>query len=201
VRGPVKPVAGRGRRPGNVDTRAEIVDAARAVFAEEGYARASLRAIARRAEVDPALIHHYFADKAALFAQTMALPIDPRQVKDEATAEGFSGERLIERFLAQWERGGAGASAFVTLAQAMVASPDVADSIREFVAERVGLHGAPGDDEATMLRRRSLVASQLLGIAWTRYVMRMEPMASAPRVEVARWAGPTIDRYAQGPLA
>jgi AcrR family transcriptional regulator len=197
---PVKPVAGRGRRPGNVDTRAGIVDAARAVFAEVGYAQASLRAIARRAEVDPALIHHYFADKAALFAQTMALPIDPRQVKDEVNAEGFSGERLVERFLAQWERGGVGSSAFVTLAQAMVASPDVADSIREFVAERVGLHGAPGDDEATMLRRRSLVSSQLLGIAWTRYVMRMEPMASAPRAEVARWAGPTIDRYAQGPL-
>jgi hypothetical protein len=51
-----------------------------------------------------------------------------------------------------------------------------------------------------MLRRRSLVSSQLLGIAWNRYVMRMEPMASASRAEVARWAGPTIDRYAQGEL-
>ncbi len=192
----------RGRRPGNLDTRNEIVEAARAVFAEVGYAQGSMRAIARRAAVDPALIHHYFADKATLFVETMALPIDPRHVKHEVHAGGFSGERLVESFLAQWERGSrSGSPAFVSLAQAMAASPEVADNMREFVAERVGLHGAPGDDEPTMLRRRSLVSSQLLGIAWTRYVMRMEPMASASRAEVARWAGPNIERYAQGKLA
>jgi AcrR family transcriptional regulator len=194
-------MVGRGRRPGNVDTRAEIVEAAREVFSEEGYAEASMRAIARRAEVDPALVHHYFADKAALFVETMALPIDPRRIKDEVEAGGFSGERLVERFLAQWERAGESGSAFfVSLVQAMVASPDVADNVREFVTERIGLHGAPGDDEETRRLRRSLVSSQLLGIAWTRYVMRLEPMASAPRADVARWAGPTIDRYASGPL-
>ena len=121
------------------------------------------------------------------------------RIKDAATSEGFSGERLIERFLAQWEQGGGpGSPTFVSLAQAMTASQDVADNVREFVAERIGLHGAPGDDETTMLRRRSLVSSQLLGIAWNRYVMRMEPMASASRAEVARWAGPTIDHYALG---
>ena len=97
---------GRGRRPGGVDTRAEIVHAARAVFAEQGYAEVSMRAIARRAGVDPALIHHYFADKAALFVETMGLPFDPREIKDEVSAEGFSGELLVERFLAQWEQAG-----------------------------------------------------------------------------------------------
>ncbi len=194
-------MVGRGRRPGNVDTRAEIVAAARAAFAEEGYAEASMRGIARRARVDPALVHHYFSDKAALFVETMALPVDPREIQTDVEARGFSGERLIERFLARWERDGeSGSLQFVGLAQAMVASPDVADNIRQFVAERIGLHGAPGDDGATKEMRRSLVSSQLLGIAWNRYVMRMEPMASASRAEVARWAGPTIDRYASGPL-
>jgi AcrR family transcriptional regulator len=194
-------MVGRGRRPGNVDTRAEIVDAARAAFAEVGYAEASVRAIARRAHVDPALVHHYFADKAALFVETMALPVDPREIKVAVEARGFSGERLVERFLAQWEPGReTGSPLFLSLAQAMVASPEVADNVRQFMTERVGLHGAPGDDEAMQLRRRSLVSSQLLGIAWTRYVMRLEPMASASRAEVARWAGPNIDRYALGPL-
>jgi AcrR family transcriptional regulator len=189
----------RGRRPGKVDTRAEIVEAARAVFAEGGYAAVSMRAIARRAEVDPALVHHYFGDKAALFVETMALPVDPRLVKEEATAGGFTGERLVERFLAQWEQGsGPGSPAFVSLVQAMAASTEVADNMRQFVAERIGLHGAPGESEEIKLRRRSLVSSQLLGIAWTRYVMRMEPIASASRAEVARWAGPTIDRYNMG---
>ena len=187
---------GRGRRPGNVDTRAEIVAAARRSFAEVGYAAASMRGIARRADVDPALIHHYFADKAALFAETMALPIDPKRVSDEVNVEGFSGELLVERFLAQWEQGeGPGSPTFVNLVQAMAASPIVADNVRQFVADRVGLHGAPGDSEAIRLRRRSLVSSQLLGIAWNRYLMRMEPMASTSRAEVARWTGPTIDRY------
>src|ERR1700722_4351025 len=115
-----------GRRPGKVDTRAEIVTAARAAFAELGYAGASMRGIARRAGVDPALVHHYFADKAALFVETMALPIDPPHGKEGVDVAGFSGERLVERFLAQWEQGeGPGSSAFVGLAQAMAASVEV----------------------------------------------------------------------------
>jgi hypothetical protein len=57
-----------------------------------------------------------------------------------------------------------------------------------------------GEDAATSRRRRSLVSSQLVGLAWTRYVVRMEPLASADRAEVAAWAGPTIDRYATGKL-
>jgi AcrR family transcriptional regulator len=193
--------AGRGRRPGNIDTRAEIVDAARAVFSEHGYSEASMRAIARRAGVDPALIHHYFTDKAALFVETMALPVDPRAIKEQVQDEGFSGERLVERFLSQWERGKEpGSPSFIGLVQAMAASPDVGDNMRQFVTERIGLHGAPGDSEATQRLRRSLVSSQLMGIAWTRYVMRMEPMASASRAQVAKWAGPNIDRYATGEL-
>ena len=194
-------MVGRGRRPGRADTRAEIVAAARAAFMEEGYSVVSMRAIARRAEVDPALVHHYFADKAALFAETMALPVDPRQIRGDFDAEEFSGERLIERFLAQWERGrGSESPEFVNLMQAMATSAHVAESVRQFVAERVGVHGRPGDSEELKLRRRSLVGSQLLGIACNRYLMRMEPMASASRTEVARWAGPTIDRYATGAI-
>jgi AcrR family transcriptional regulator len=195
--------ADRGRRPGRGDTRAAILEAARAVFYEQGYAGASVRAIARRAAVDPALVHHYFGDKAALYIETMALPIDPKAVKEAVTAEGFSGERLIERFLAQWERGpGPGSPAFVSLAQAMAASREVADGMREFIVERVGLHGPFGgdEDEETRMTRRALVGSQLLGIAWARYVMRMEPIASAGRAQVARWTGPTIDRYVSGRL-
>ena len=72
--------AAAGRRPGNVDTKSEIVEAAKRVFAAKGYDGASLRAVAREAEVDPALVHHYFDGKAALFVAAMALPFDPRSV-------------------------------------------------------------------------------------------------------------------------
>ena len=70
-----------GRRPGNVDTRGEIVEAAKRVFADKGYDGTSLRGVAREAGVDPALVHHYFDGKASLFVAAMALPFDPRQVK------------------------------------------------------------------------------------------------------------------------
>jgi len=193
-----------GRRPGKADTRAEIVAAARAAFAELGYERASIRGIARRASVDPALVHHYFADKSELYIETMHLPIDPHQVQAEVVegAGGFSGERLVERFLAQWEMQSAGAdsTSFVTLAQAVTASPQTADAMREFLSDRLGTHGSAGEDPVTQSRRRALVSSQLLGLGWVRYVMRVEPIATADRADVARWVGPTIDRYVNGQL-
>jgi AcrR family transcriptional regulator len=197
-------MARAGRRPGKADTRSEIVEAARAAFAQLGYEGASIRGIAKRAGVDPALVHHYFADKADLFIETMALPMDPHQVAADVVADGreFSGERLVELFLAQWEQGPetGGSASFVTLVQATAASPRTADALREFLNARLTPHGPPGDDEDTQRRRRALISSQLLGLAWVRYVMRQEPIASADRRDVARWVGPTIDRYAAGEL-
>ncbi len=188
-----------GRRPGGVDTRGEIIEAARAVFSSAGYTRASLRSIARRAGVDAALVHHYFDDKAALFVAAMELPVDPHEVQREATAGGFSGAAVVERFLAQWEEDPRGASpSFTALVQAMAASPQAAAAMREFLAERIMPHGPAAESDAAWARRRALISSQLLGLAWTRYVMAMEPLASAPRADVARWVGPTVDRYAKG---
>jgi AcrR family transcriptional regulator len=187
-----------GRRPGGADTRAEIVAAASLEFAEGGYAGASLRAIARRAGVDPALVHHYFADKSELFVAAMDLPGDPQAVAQEATVPGggFLGERVVERFLAQWEEDGvSGSPAFVAMAQAVASSPEAADAMREFLAERLTHGGGPFDDVDVAHVRRALISSQLVGLGWTRYVLRIEPLASAPRAVVARWAGPTLDRY------
>jgi len=193
-----------GRRPGNVDTRAEIVAAARTAFAELGYQRASIRGIAKRAGVDPALVHHYFTDKSELFIETMDLPMDPQRVQSQVVADGrpFSGERLVERFLAQWEQGppGVGSPSFLTMVQAVASSPQTADAMREFLSDRLGTHGTAGEDAVTQSRRRALVSSQLLGLGWVRYVMRVEPIATADRADVARWVGPTIDRYVNGQL-
>ena len=77
-----------GRRPGNADTRGAIVEAAKRVFAAKGYDGASLRAIAREAGVDPALVHHYFDGKASLFVAAMALPFDPRHVQEQTSSAG-----------------------------------------------------------------------------------------------------------------
>src|ERR1700679_4100590 len=96
-----------GRRPGKGNARDDIVQAARETFATQGYEGTSLRAVARAAGVDAALVHHYFDGKDDLFMTAMALPFDPRQVKQAAEAEapaaGFLGSAVVEGFLTMWD--------------------------------------------------------------------------------------------------
>ena len=191
-----------GRRPGGQDTRSQILAAARAEFRDRGYTAATIRRVATRAGVDPALVHHYFADKAGLFVASVELPADPRAVQAQArSGGGLDGARIVERFLAQWEDGVAEpGKPFVTLTQAMSSSPEVATAVREFLTERVWANTpAPADEETQA--KVALVSAQLLGLAWARYVVRMEPIASTPRAQVAAWAGPTIEAYITGTLA
>ena len=191
-----------GRRPGKVDTKGDIIEAARRVFASKGYDGASLRAIAREAGVDPALVHHYFDGKASLFVAAMALPFDPRTVKDGAGTGAKVGGPDVESFLAMWDRAEGTGSDFASCAAAMAASPAVADAIREFVAERVWsvLIPNPGESEAVTARRRALVSAQLMGLAFTRYILRVPPISTASPRQIARWVGPTLRRYAEEPL-
>jgi AcrR family transcriptional regulator len=189
-----------GRRPGSPQTRDAILEAARAEFAAAGYSAASVRRVARNAGVDPALVYHYFADKPGLFVACLDLPVDPRIVQVQAQQGQLSGSRIVERFLAQWEDDSVEPGrSFVTLTQAVSSAPEVARALREFLTERVWAHRADGDEEATA-RTAALVSSQLLGAAWARYVVRMEPFASASRAEVAAWIGPTIEAYITGRL-
>jgi len=193
-------VSRAGRRPGGADTRAEILDAARAEFGERGYTAATVRQVARRAQVDPALVYHYFADKPGLFVACLDLPADPRAVQTQARGTELDGARIVDRFLAQWEEGEAEpGKPFVTLTQAVSSSPEVARAVREFITERVWSR-VPGSEGETAARTTALVSSQLLGAAWARYVIRMEPFASASRSEVASWIGPTIEAYITGRL-
>src|SRR6202046_5581195 len=104
-----------GRRPGNVDTKSEIVEAAKRVFAAKGYDGASLRAVAREAGVDPALVHHYFDGKASLFVAAMALPFDPAQVADHAPGadeSGSIGAGIVLGFLTMWDKAEGSGSSF-----------------------------------------------------------------------------------------
>jgi AcrR family transcriptional regulator len=190
-----------GRRPGGPDTRASIVQAARAEFTERGYNAATIRQVARRAGVDPALVYHYFADKAALFVASIDLPADPREVQRHAQGRRLDGARIVEAFLAQWEEGAAEPGrSFVTLTQAVSSAPEVARAVREFLTARVWAH-RPAAQDAAVARTTALVSAQLLGAAWARYVIRMEPLASASRAEVAAWIGPAIEAYITGQFA
>jgi AcrR family transcriptional regulator len=191
-----------GRRPGAVDTRGDIVDAAARVFADKGYDGASLRAIAREAGVDPALVHHYFEGKASLFIAAMALPFDPRTVKERAGTGRRADGPDVEAFLTMWDQAEGSGSSFASCLAAMAASPSVADAIREFVAERVWSQLTPpeGEGEAMAERRRALVSSQMMGLAFIRYIMRVPPISTASPKQIAGWVAPTMRRYTDEPL-
>lgn len=187
-----------GRRQGDPQTREAIADAARAEFLEHGYTATTIRAIARRAEVDPALVYHYFTDKVTLYTSTLSLPADPRQIMNDVRTSAISpGVRLVEAFLAQWEIGpGQPGQSFVNLVQAMSSSPEAARGIREFLTDRVWGQRPDGGDATWW--RTAAVSSELIGLAWNRYIVRMEPLASAPLPEVAKQIGPALERLMFG---
>jgi AcrR family transcriptional regulator len=187
-----------GRRQGDPRTRETIVDAARAEFLERGYAATTIRSVARRAEVDPALVYHYFTDKPTLYGSTLSLPADPRQILNDVRAGTASpGVLLVEGFLAQWETGpGQPGQSFVNQVQAMSSSPEAARALREFLVDRVWDRLGDGDESARW--RTVAVSSELIGLAWNRYVVRMEPLASATVREVAEHVGPALERLMFG---
>ncbi|GAB3053883.1 TetR family transcriptional regulator [Intrasporangium mesophilum] len=186
----------RGRRPGGVDTRAVILDAARAEFAAKGYDGTSLRGIARAAEVDPALVHHYFDGKPALFAEMLGAPINPAVLFEQI----FSGDRetlgwrVIETFLRVWDppesRDG-----LVALFRSSMTSDDAARLLREFLGREVfsRIAAATGAPDAQL--RGTLAASQVFGLVVLRYVLQVPALVEASNEEIVARLGPVLQQH------
>jgi AcrR family transcriptional regulator len=197
-----------GRRAGDSGTREAILEAARAQFAERGYDGATIRAIAAGAGVDPALVHHFYGTKERLFTAAMQLPIVPSEVITAALAgesrpAGVSvGEHLVRSALAVWESADV-RTAFVGILRSALTSDQAAAMLREFVTQAilgpVASVADASDPERTPFRA-ALVGSQVLGLALTRYVMQLGPVAAATPDELAAAIGPTVDRYLTGQL-
>jgi AcrR family transcriptional regulator len=195
-------MARTGRRPGNQGTREAILAAAKEAFAELGYDKASIRHIATSAGVDPALVHHYFGAKDQLFLAAMEVPIDPGKAIQEVLAGGLDGigERLVRMFLTVWDSpAGVPAAAIVRSAashewSARILREFITSQILRRVVDRLGLDPKEGPLRAT------LVASQLTGLILTRYIIKIEPIASVPRETLVAAVAPTIQRYLSGPL-
>lgn len=190
-----------GRRPGKQDTRRAILAAARESFAERGYDGATIRQIATGAGVDPALVHHYFGNKEQLFAATINFPVDPGELLQRVFSGDLesAGERLVGTFVSVWDSpvGAAG----VALLRSAVSSESAARLLREFLTTQIirrGLAGLDIDPREAPLRG-SLVASQVAGLAVIRYILKIEPLASAPPETVVAAIGPTIQRYLTDP--
>ncbi len=187
-----------GRRSGSPDTRSEILDAAKRVFGNVGYDRATVRGIATEAGVDPSLIYHYFGTKDQLFAASIDIPIPAAEALRsvfEADREDL-GRRLAETFFFVWEQEAARASLLGILRSAMGGEDQAAEAFRQFLTTSVLEQISPliGGDNPRL--RALLMASQLVGVAMTRYVMRLEPIASAPIEEIVELVAPRIQSYA-----
>lgn len=191
-----------GRRPGNPDTREAILAAAREAFAERGLDGATIRAIATGAGVDPALVHHYFGTKDKLFLAAVNSPIDPGELIPEALAGGIEdlGPRLVRLFLSIWDSP-AGAAGVAFLRSALT-NDWTARLLREFLTTQVlrGILRHVELDPAEVPMRTTLAASQLAGMAMMRYIIKVEPLASAPPELVVAAVGPTVQRYLTGEL-
>jgi AcrR family transcriptional regulator len=188
-----------GRPRGESGTREAILAAARTLFAEAGYERASIRAIARRAGVDPALVHHYFGTKDELLAAAIELPVDPQVVLTAAFAQRERvGEALVRSMLALWEAPDV-RDRFLALLRAGLTHPGAAAILRNLLTRDAvrpvtGRIGLPHAD-----LRAELAGTQLMGLAIGRYVLAVEPLASASTEQIAEIVGPALQRYLTDP--
>ena len=193
-----------GRRAGRwrtgQESRQRIIDAARARFMRDGYERATVRAIAADAAVDVAMVNYFFGSKEGLFtASALTGPEHPLHqlatLLDEGTEE--IGARLVRRFLEHWDEGAA-FEPLLTLWRSAAIHPQARKALHDGlagpIAERVAAKFGVADAEL----RVELVASHLAGLAFARYQLKIEPIASTPIDDLVAWLGPTVQRYLTG---
>lgn len=190
----------RGRRPGAPDTRAAILAAARELFAGQGFAGTSVRAVAARAGVDAALVHHYFGTKDDLFVAALELEVDPRAALlpvIEGGVEG-AGERLMRMFVSVWDVEETRRPVLAVMRGILDPGGQqlVRDGFFRMVLDPVGTALDLDQPE----RRMQLVASQLVGLVVLRYVLAVDPLASASSEELVATYAPTLQRYLADPL-
>jgi AcrR family transcriptional regulator len=189
-----------GRRPGAGGTREKILAAARAHFATVGYEAGTVRGIAADAAVDPALVLHYFGSKEGVFRAAVDFPVDPADFIPRLLAPGLDGlgERLVRFFLETWDS--PAGRPLLALIRSVVASEDAAALLREFVTREVLGRLARALEVDQPRLRATLAASTLIGMAMLRYVVKLEPLASASPEVVAGWLGPAVQRYLTDPV-
>ena len=190
-----------GRPAGSSDTRERILENARVLFARNGISNTSIRAVAAAADVDSALVHHYFGTKEKLFAAAVRIPIDPMDVirpLREVPVEEL-GYTLPTLLLPLYDSE-LGAGIIATL-RSIVAGSEV-NLFRAFLQDVIAVEIGPRVDHppGTGIIRIQFVASQLVGVIMARYILELEPFKSLPVEQIARTIAPNLQRYLTGDL-
>jgi AcrR family transcriptional regulator len=170
--------------------RDRILAAARRLFAEEGYDRTTIRMVAAAAEINPSLVMRYYGNKEGLLAAAadfdLALPDLSKVSRDQL------GETMVRHFLKRWE---ARHEELPALLRVAATHEQARDKLLELFAAQVAptIARVCGPKEAP--RRAALMATQTLGLAFTRYVLRLPPVVALTEDEIVRTVGATIQRY------
>ncbi|WP_141494217.1 TetR/AcrR family transcriptional regulator [Kytococcus schroeteri] len=171
-------------------TRERIRASAREQFARLGYERTTIRAVASAADIDPSMVMRYFGSKEGLFAA--AAPIDLEFPTLPDGTRGAAGQRLVEHFFTRWEDD----AALVALLRRAMTDEQAAEALHGLLVQQVAPAIAElcplGADPAS---RAGLVATQMLGVATCRYLLRLPPVVGMDVTELVAWLGPTVQRY------
>ncbi|CAM5617329.1 TetR family transcriptional regulator [Streptomyces spiroverticillatus] len=175
-------------------TRASILTAARERFAADGYEKATIRAIARDAKIDPSMVMRYYGNKAGLFAEAVA--VDPGLPGLSVEPGDTVGRTLVRHFLTLWE----GNEGFTALMRVGATDPAAAERMQFVLRDQlIPLARRLGPDPEQAPARAALCASTVLGLALTRYVLRFPESVALDPEEIVDWLGPTIQRYLTAP--
>lgn len=172
----------------------QILDAARTQFGERGYEATTIRGIAAAAGVNPALIHHFFGSKEQVFAAALALPINPAEVLStilDGPREEI-GQRILRLFLGLWREPETRKS-FLALVRSVSTNESAALTLRQFI-EQVMMARVGEALGISPLRLNALMA-HIMGVAMLRYLIGVQPIASADEEEIIATIAPVIQRY------
>jgi len=173
-------------------TRSSILAAARKLLIERGYEAMTIRAVASMVGVDPSMVMHYYGSKAGLFRAAVDVDLKLAAVADPP-AERL-GELLVRHFLARWE-GDLSDDVLILLLRSASTNPMAAERMREVFETQIAAFIGRVTGAADAAYRAGLVSTQLLGLALTRYILRLPPMAEAEVDDLVRDIGPVIQRY------
>lgn len=177
-------------RPRSADTRARILEAARNQFGRHGYDRATIRAIAAEAQIDPSLVMRYFGSKEHLF--TVAAEFQLRLPEIAALPADEIGAAVVGHFVERWDHD----DTLLALLRRAATDSDAAERMRQIFATQLVPHAvAISASTSEGERRAGLAATQILGMALCRYVLRLPPVVAMDKDEIVAWLGPTLQRY------
>jgi AcrR family transcriptional regulator len=179
-------------RRSSVETKAVILAAARERFAASGFEKATIRAIAADANIDPSMVMRYFGNKDQLFAAAADFDLAIPDLSDVDT--GQLGARLVEHFVNRWERD----EALIVLLRSGATNDAAAQRMREIFSAQL-LPVIARVNRVEPQRRAGLIATQVLGLALCRYVLRLPPVVGLSHDEIVGWLGPTVQRYLEAP--